>query len=287
MGRNHRYELSRQAQNDVCSILNTSDDNKLCDYKNQSRLTKEIDVVLETARNDGGYIILSPVEGLEGRLREFTVLVSDLIGESVVQNGDGLRIVEVFDRDPTKRMKDGARYHQTHQGGSIHTDNVNLQKDWDVLLLTCGQPSKVGGESIFVDGIRVFEALDENVPEACAILQESFWFEFRGFSDDVYQAPVIGFDQLGHPCFRYLRDYITAAHDRVGVPLSAEQMWALDALDSILESSEYQYRTQMIAGEVAVVMDGAALHGRTSYVDSPSSNGLRKMYRTWVCRHHR
>ena len=34
-------------------------------------------------------------------------------------------------------INSGDRYHQTREGGSIHTDNVNLKDKLDFLLLSC------------------------------------------------------------------------------------------------------------------------------------------------------
>ena len=31
----------------------------------------------------------------------------------------------------------GARYHQTREGGSIHTDNVNVSSRWKYMILSC------------------------------------------------------------------------------------------------------------------------------------------------------
>lgn len=48
-------------------------------------------------------------------------------------------LAQVYNRDDTKRMKDGQRYHQSREGGSIHTDNVNIPELWDYMNLTCLQ----------------------------------------------------------------------------------------------------------------------------------------------------
>lgn len=62
-----------------------------------------------------------------------------MLGETPVQNAEGIRAIQVYNRDNQKRMKDGQRYHQSREGGSIHTDNVNIPELWDYMALTCLQ----------------------------------------------------------------------------------------------------------------------------------------------------
>ena len=45
-------------------------------------------------------------------------------------------------------MSDGARYHQTREGGSLHTDNVNAPAPWEFLVFGCVEPALIGGESV-------------------------------------------------------------------------------------------------------------------------------------------
>ena len=52
------------------------------------------------------------------------------------QDSENRKVISVFDRDKRKTMKKGARYHQTHEGGSIHTDNVNVPDYWDFLFFS-------------------------------------------------------------------------------------------------------------------------------------------------------
>lgn len=64
---------------------------------------------------------------------------AQMLGETPAQNAEGVRAIQVYNRDDKKRMKDGQRYHQSREGGSIHTDNVNIPELWDYMNLTCLQ----------------------------------------------------------------------------------------------------------------------------------------------------
>ena len=73
-------------------------------------------------------------------------LLGQLFGELLVQNEAGDKVIAVYDRDRYASMFQGARYHQTREGGSIHTDNVNIPTPWDYLILTCLAPAYVGAK---------------------------------------------------------------------------------------------------------------------------------------------
>jgi hypothetical protein len=190
-----------------------------------------------------------------------------VLGTPLVQNAEGKRLVDVFDRDRTKRMAQGARYHQTREGGSIHTDNVNIPDEWQYLVFSCVQPAMVGGETILVSASVVHDYLRTHLPDALAELEGEFWFEYRGIADKLYRAPVVHLDEDGRPHFRYLRPYLESAHEKAGEPLTERQTWALDVLDSVLDLSDNQLRFPLAAGETIITRDSQLLHGRTCFAD--------------------
>jgi alpha-ketoglutarate-dependent taurine dioxygenase len=215
-----------------------------------------------------GLVIFRPVEGMAHRERRILAWATAcLLGEPLVQNSEGSRQIHVYDRDPLKRMADGARYHQTREGGSMHTDNVNIPEPWEYLVFACIEPGLVGGESVLVDGNAAHAYLQDHLPEALDLLEQPFWWEYRGIADKLYQAPVITYGPSGEPQFRYLRPYLESAHRKAGEPLTVQQMWALDVLDSVLDLSALQHRVALQAGEILLTLDYRILHGRTCFAD--------------------
>jgi alpha-ketoglutarate-dependent taurine dioxygenase len=216
-----------------------------------------------------GFAIVEPPAALDEprQRRALAWLIGRLLGEPTAQSAEGVKVIQVYDRDRSRRMEDGARYHQTRQGGSLHTDNVNRPQTWDYLMMACVAPAMLGGESILVSGLTVYDVLRAHAPRALEVLAEDFWWECRGFSDDFFRAPVLFFDRRGEPRFRYLREYLESAHRRRGEPLRDEQLWALDALDAVLELSELQFRCRLAPGEMLVIDDLQMFHGRTSFSD--------------------
>lgn len=201
-------------------------------------------------------------------LAKMPAVIAPLFGELLVQNEKGDKVIMVYDRDRTASMHQGARYHQTREGGSIHTDNVNIPEIWNYLFLSCLEPAEVGGENILVNGLAVHQELKTKFPKALKVLEDNFYWEMRGVKDALYQAPIITYDNLGRPLFRHLRPYMESAHIKAQVPMTSEQLYAVDVLDAITNSSEFQMRYRMKRGDILITRDAQVLHGRTCFSDA-------------------
>ena len=103
-----------------------------------------------------------------------TEAVSNILGKRLVQNDKGDTMVYVYDRDRNLSINTGGRYHQTREGGSIHTDNVNLSNRWDYLILSCVSKAEVGGETILVNGNDIYKILKKKYRLALKILRKIF-----------------------------------------------------------------------------------------------------------------
>lgn len=229
-------------------------------------------------------------------IHELSEPFGKLFGNLLVQNEQGAKVITVYDRDRLGSMFSGARYHQTREGGSIHTDNVNVPELWDYLYLSCISPAFVGGENILVDGVLINSILEEKFPKAFEILKSPFIWEMRGVKDELYNAPIITYDEKGEPHFRHLRPYMESAHVKAETPITAEQLYALDVLDALLNDSNNQVRYLMQAGDILLSKDDQVLHGRTCFSDdlaavsieelgeNPGRPLKRTMDRLWVKR---
>ncbi len=226
-----------------------------------------------------------------------TVKIGEFLGELIPQNEQGDKVIHVYDRNRLGSMFSGSRYHQTREGGSIHTDNVNVPEVWDFLLFSCISPALVGGENIIVDGIKIHKILKKSFPDALAILEENFTWEMRGFSETLYYAPIITYDQSGLPHFRHLRPYMESAHNKASQPLSEKQLYAVDVLDALTNSSENQLRYKMKKGDILLTRDTQVFHGRTCFSDAEEAVSFpdylegrgptlkRTMERLWIKKH--
>ncbi|MGQ4516201.1 TauD/TfdA family dioxygenase [Streptomyces sp. DW26H14] len=232
----------------------------------------EVDASRDVIDSTAHFIVYDRVDGVES-LREqglYAWVLGKALGRPMVQNTDGWRLIEVYDRGVRKTIEDGARYHQTKQGSYMHNDAVNDVDPIDYLLLSCGQSAYIGGESILVDAKPVHEVLSQH-PDILAILTQEFWFEKRGMSlseeTGFFRSPIIRYTADGEPLVRYFRTYIEVAHEKKGEPITAEQRDALDFFDAVLDQSSVQYRIRLERGQTLVSADDRFLHTRTAFYD--------------------
>ncbi|NJQ05632.1 TauD/TfdA family dioxygenase [Streptomyces lonarensis] len=242
------------------------------DLRSLPLLTAEVDAVRHVIDDTAHFLVFDRVSGVD-TLRGQAVLawlLGTALGRPMVQNTDGWRLIEVYDRGVRRTIEDGARYHQTKQGAYMHNDAVNDVDPIDYLLLSCGQSAHVGGESILVDAGPVHEVLVDH-PDELALLTQDFWFEKRGMSltreDGFFRSPIIRYTADGEPLVRYFRTYIEVAHEKVGEPLTDEQHAALDLFDAVLDQSSVQYRVRLERGQTLVSADDRFLHTRTAFCD--------------------
>ncbi len=217
------------------------------------------------------FIVYDRVEGVD-TLRGQAVyawLLGSALGRPMIQNHQGWRFIEVYDRGNQGTVEQGARYHQTKQGSHMHNDAVNDPEPIDYLLLSCGQSAYLGGESILVDARSVHQTLT-SYPEVLDVLTRDFWFEKRGMTaaeDGFFRSPVISYSPEGEALVRYFRTYMEGAHDKLGAPMDEGQRAALDFFDAVLDQSGVQYRIRLERGQTLVSADDRFLHSRTAFVD--------------------
>lgn len=276
---NFYFTFSGEAQNEIYDyikslhVYNRSEDAKTLDIEDCPTFKKEMEEVRNELENGKRIVIVKPFVDVRNKytlIEQRTIfwLMGNALGEALVQNEAGEKSILVYDRDRTNSMTKGARYHQTREGGTIHTDNVNVPYIWEYLVLGCISPAMAGGENILVNAINVHKILKEKFPDVLSILEKNFIWEQRGVADATYEAPIITYNKKGEPIFRHLRPYMESAHKKLDRPLTDEQAYAIDTLDAILEHSDNQYRHTFSAGEVLLTYDAQVLHGRTPFSDA-------------------
>ncbi len=213
-------------------------------------------------------------------IKRLTEIMSGYAGDILIQNSSKDKVIEVFDRNRKFSINRGSRYHQTREGGSIHTDNVNIPSYWDYLMFSCLSSAKAGGETILVDSGEIHNELKKKFKLAKKTLEKNFYWEKRGLADELYKAPIITYDKMNRPNFKYLRPYLEAAHIKAKKYLNSKQLYALDVLDALLETSNFQLRYKMQKGDILFNLDSKVLHGRASFSDSLDALPLEKIKNT-------
>ena len=294
------FKFSPEAEKEITKFIQNSGEFKeiekiVISTSDFPKVESELKICQEEIEHGQRFIILEAIEGLSPQeIQIYFWIVSNLLGTPLAQDHSGRRLIHIYDRDRTKQIKDGVRYHQTHESGVIHTDNVNIPEPWDYLLVGCVTPAMIGGENIIVSALAVHDYLEKKAPEALAVLRENFWWEFRGISSELYQAPIITYNEAGEPLFRCLRTYMESAHLKAKQPLSDKQIQALDALDATMSMSEFQIKHRLNEGQILVAHDNQIFHDRECFVDHPDSISIddiqdgkegilrRTLERTWV-----
>jgi len=231
---------------------------------------QNMNALLDEARYGRRIVVVEPVPGLslEQKLA-VPWLMSQMMGRTQAQNEDGHHLYIVTDRG--LRMEEGARYSHTRQGGSFHTDGVNLKDGCEFFLLHCVAPASVGGETVLLDGHTVYQELAVHAPEVIEILKRNFIWEYKGIRPgEFYTEPVLRVVE-GQPKWRYFREYIEEAALMREKPLDGETLVALDRLDAILANPKFQFRCRLKAGETMVINDKSIFHGRTPFQDAPGT----------------
>jgi alpha-ketoglutarate-dependent taurine dioxygenase len=96
-------------------------------------------------------------------------------------------------------------------------------------------------------------------------------------------APVLEW-RGGELVCRYLRHWIHVGHDRAGVPLTAEQLWAFDALDEAAGDPTLRAEFSLEPGQMYFINNRWILHNRTAFTDYPEPERRRHLVRLWLLR---
>ena len=209
--------------------------------------------------------------------------IVEKLGTCLVQNIAGETVVSV--KDAGKSMSSGARYHQSREGGSLHTDGPHFEKRPDYVGLFCVRKAKMGGVGQYLSAYSIHNELLKTDPKALKILYGPFHFDKRGEvvggeSPTIF-API--FESDGKTLsFRYLSEYVKDGHIKVTQPLTKEQDNALDLLDALLKNSTHIVKHNFESGEVLFLNNYRIAHGRSSFTDYSDQNYRRLMLRTWI-----
>jgi hypothetical protein len=206
-----------------------------------------------------------------------------MLGNKLKQNINGEKVVEI--KDIGKSMKTGGRYHETKEGGSLHTDCPQWVKRPNYVGLFCIYAAMDGGEGKYLSAYSLHNELLNKNPEALKILYKPFHFDKR---EDIaeYENPTIFqpiFEYDGNRLsFRYLSKYIRDGHDRVNQPLTIKQQNALSLLDSLLKNKKFIINHHFESGQALFLNNYRIVHGRSSFRDHSDKNKKRLLLRTWI-----
>ena len=149
--------------------------------------------------------------------------------------------------------------------------------------MTCLQNSKSGGESIVVNGEKIFKFIKSNKKKFFKHLTSNVYFERRGFKKDqsyIFKKPIFKTQNRKFKYMRYLKDYIVSAYKIKKTLIKDELENAFNYLDNCLESQKFQKVYKMRKGDIIIINNHKMAHGRKKF--SINKTNQRKILRVWV-----
>lgn len=162
----------------------------------------------------------------------------------------------------------------------FHTDSA------DIVLLTCYNVAKSGGESMVSSSVTAHDVMMRERPDLAALLHEPLYF-----SRQQEQAPH---EALSYPnpvwdeaegvlCSKWNRNRVTMAQTMEGVPaLTTAQREAMDLLDDILRRRELMHSMYLRPGDMQMLNNHVTLHSRTEFEDHDDPALKRCLFRLWL-----
>jgi alpha-ketoglutarate-dependent taurine dioxygenase len=248
----------------------------------------DLDTILTALEAGRGFVVFTFEPPADFALQDRQALywlVGQLLGEPVVQNVQGTLLYDV--RDTGQDVRYGARFSVTSAESTFHTDNSFGTQVVDYVGLLCLNPAQSGGQSQLVSGHTVWQELRDKHRDALELLRQPFHFDRRGGlrpgDDPTIRFPIFAGDGP-ELLIRYLRYWIEVGHEKAQLPLTAEQVNALNLLDRVAEERSLRVEFAMRPGEMLFVNNRWILHNRTAFVDYAEPERKRHYVRLWLQR---
>ena len=281
-------ELDDAARRDLIAAVRQARDpgKTLFDYRRADfdlgRAWAPIARCLKEVRDGTGFTILRglPRDGLTaGEFELLTWAIGLHTGVARPQGKASQFLSAVRDAGVTYRSGRGRGYSSAAEL-DFHTDSA------DIVLLTCYNVAKSGGESMVSSSVTAHNVMVKERPELAALLREPLYFsrqqEQAPHEAPCYRNPV--WDEAeGVLCSKWNRNRVFTAQAIEGVPsLTAEQREAMDLLDDILRRPALMHRMYLRPGDMQMLNNHVTLHSRTEFEDHDDPALKRCLFRLWL-----
>lgn len=246
-------------------------------------LSPRLRAAYEEVRAGRGFVVLRglPIDGVERE--EFIAAVWGIgthFGEALSQNTNGDLIGHVVDataEDATPRM---------------YRSNLELRPHNDItamISLACWHKSEKGGASVIVSAVTVHDELCKQSPDVLAPLYRGFHYHQVG-EEAPGEPPVTRWRvplfavRDGQLSSRYLRSNLVAGHRALDIPLTEEEIAALNRFDEVATAPENRLAFFLERGDMLVVNNYTVMHARTSFTNFPEPERKRHLVRLWMDR---
>ncbi len=194
------------------------------------------------------------------------------LGKPVAQNPAGDMLGDVMNvGDPKDR---NTRVYETNAYLPYHTDPS------DVVGLLCLRQAKSGGKSSLVSAAAAYNEMLVKHPEHLYFFYKPTYYAHMG-GDKPKLTPLFSYHENKLSC-RYLRQYIELGNEIMGVPLSSDNLLAMDKFDAITQDSSLKLDMMLEPGDLQFANNYSVLHSRTAFEDFEEQPLRRKMLRLWL-----
>jgi hypothetical protein len=158
----------------------------------------------------------------------------------------------------------------------------------DVVSLLCLRPARSGGASSLVSGATLYNEVLRRRPELAPLLFEPYHFDWNKQDPDApantYASPIVSYVDGTFSMYAGT-SMIFSAQEYPEVPkLTQDQVDLLHLLDEITYEPGIALDMDFQPGDMQWLLNYAALHSRTEFVDYPELQRRRHLLRLWLKR---
>lgn len=282
------HELDDRARRDMLAAVRKARDpaKTLFDYRRDDfdlgAAWPVIERALREVKTGTGFALLRGMPRADTTVEEFELLTWAIglhTGVARPQGKASQYLSAVRDAGTAYRSAGGRGYSSSAEL-DFHTDGA------DIVLLTCYNVARSGGQSMVTSSVAAHNAMAVECPDLAEMLHLP-----HHFSRQQEQAPDEGpfypnpiFDQAdGLLCSKWNRNRLTMAQKIEGVPrLSAERWRALETLDQVLRRPDLMYSMYLRPGDMQILNNHVTLHSRTEFEDHDDPALKRTLFRLWL-----
>lgn len=244
-------------------------------------LSPRLRAAYDEVRSGRGFVVLRGLPIDDVGLDEFIAAVWGVgahFGNALSQNTSGDLVGHVVDataEDATPRM---------------YRSNLELRPHNDItamISLACWHKSEKGGASVIVSAVTVHDELCKQSPETLAPLYRGFHYHQVG--EEAPGEPPVTRSRVplfavrdGQLSSRYLRSNLVAGHRALEIPLTEEEIAALNRFDAVATAPENRLAFFLERGDMLVVNNYTVMHARTSFTNFPEPERKRHLVRLWM-----
>lgn len=162
-----------------------------------------------------------------------------------------------------------------------HTDPA------DVVGLLCVRKAESGGVSRIASATAVYNELLATRPDLVRVLEEGYAHDLRRLESAPDEGPLtprripVFSEHEGRFACVYNSKTVLAAEQKTGVPLTALEREALDAVNALALDPRFQVEMNLEPGDAQFLNNYVILHSRTAWKDRDPATG-RLMLRLWL-----